>query len=224
MHVADRFHGEASFHMSNIGCMFRLFLLLALMFGGMILVGRFFGQIGGFVYIVGIAMLIIQYDKRRQKKDADEQAKLFAGVTCTINAAYPYTDATGYIEPETGCKLIAIDISWKGPSDEVDFTLMYITDAEYMGVEDTRFYQSNLPNIAFLDPATGRPVERLPYRLPSEFRFMLVYLVSQNMNAFKLSINGWNLTPEPVLIAESAPPNAPQPTAEDFERYEKVHD
>ncbi|MEN6625484.1 MAG: hypothetical protein ABFD69_04555 [Candidatus Sumerlaeia bacterium] len=201
-------------------------LAIAAFLGLGFLVAIRFGGFAGIAAIVIMAFLVKRYFdfkiKRLEQKSLAEMAQKFEDVRLTINAAYPYTDGGDFFEPESGQKLIAVDAGWRGPSAGIELDDINIVDA---GTEDPKSTETaeDWTEVAFLDPESGRLVEHVPYRLPSEFRLFLVFVVPSGMKSFKLQYNDYDITPQAVRIAESAPADPPQATARHFRQYFRLH-
>lgn len=203
------------------GCAVGILAIVAI-FGIGFLVAIRFGGLAGIAAIVIMAFLVKRYFdfkiKRLEQKSLAEMTQKFEDVRLTINAAYPYADGGDFFEPEPGQKLVAVDAGWRGPCDGIEFDDINIVDA---GTEAPKSDETaeNWTEVAFLDPESGRLVEHVPYRLPSEFRLFLVFVVPSGMKSFKLQYNDYDITPQAVRIAESAPADPPQATARHFRQY-----
>ncbi|MRR18396.1 MAG: hypothetical protein EG826_18290, partial [Deltaproteobacteria bacterium] len=135
--------------------------------------------------VVAVMIMLFIYlvldDIKSEENAMAYVAKKFENVRLHINAAYTYTDRRSFMEPKPGQRLVAVDVSWRGPSGGVAFNEINMFDPETEDLSKLEQNETRRAEVAFLEPATGRPVEHLSYRIPSELRFLLVYAASSEM-------------------------------------------
>ena len=129
---------------------------------------------------------------------AQKQSQGLKNATATAFRAYIYQGSASYVEEPDKYKLVAVDVTFSGSSENFD-----LDDVDLINGVTGVNYGSD-PEIAFLKDDGSFKAWSVD-ELHDPFRVLLVYMVPKSVASIKLSYWGQNLVKNPVRIEASGP-------------------